>query len=111
RRWDDAIEKFDAASKAAPRTILAEESTIARADVQAFSGAFSAAADALLLFVAESPEALAADRALFRAADLIDRKLHETQRAVELYTRLLNEYPRSQHATSARTRIRELRNG
>jgi tetratricopeptide (TPR) repeat protein len=110
-RWKDAEARFDAAIAAAPRTTLAEEATLARADVMSTSGEHAAAADALIAFVAASPEALAADRALYRAAEIVDRNLHDAARALALYTRLLTEYPKSQHTSVARVRVRELRNG
>lgn len=111
RKWGEAEERFDEAFKASPATALAGESILARSDAQCRSGSCVEAIDALIAYVGAQPDAIAADRALFTAADIADRRLNDAAHALELYTRLLAEYPRSQHVTRARARIRELRNG
>ena len=95
----------------APRTTLADEATIARAQAMSERGDHAAAVDALLAFVASSADGLAADRALYRAATIVDEALVDRARALELYLRLVTEYPRSHHAAAARARLRDLRNG
>ena len=111
RRWSEAGERFERAAAAAPRTTLAEESTLARAQAQSETGDHAGAVEALIGFVGASPDALAADRALYRAAELLERRIGDRARALEVYTRLITEYPRSQHTPAARARIRDLRSG
>lgn len=111
RKWEDAVIRFDQTSSAAPGSLLAEESTLAKADALSRDGESRSAVEILVAFVAASPDALSADRALYRAAQIVDTELQDSSRALELYSRLLIEYPRSQHAAAARARVRLLRNG
>jgi tetratricopeptide (TPR) repeat protein len=109
RRWKDAAERYAKAASAAPRTTLAGEAMLGRADALGASGSSADAMGELLAFVAATPDALAADRALYRAAELADRALDDRARAIELYDRVLAEYPKSQHASLARARLRAMR--
>jgi tetratricopeptide (TPR) repeat protein len=110
-RWRDAAARFASAAALAPKSTLADEATLGRATALGSAGDNAGAVDVLLAFVSATPEALAADRALYRAAEIVERALSDRARALELYTRLLNEYPKSQHATAARSKVRELREG
>jgi hypothetical protein len=46
---------------------------------------------------------------LFHAAEITESKLNDRAKAIELYTRVLTEYPSSIFASTARQRIRLLR--
>ena len=57
----------------------------------------------------EFPDDILADDALFRKAELHERKLKDGAKAMELYQDLLTKYPGSLFVVEARKRYRSLR--
>jgi tetratricopeptide (TPR) repeat protein len=107
--YGDAIERFSDAVRLSRGGSLAEEARYRAALTQRDAGQAQDAVESLLALVAELPEGLLADRALHAAAEILDRDLHDTARALPLYMRVLSEYPTSPKAAVARRRAGELR--
>ena len=61
------------------------------------------------LVIDRFPESLLRDRAMFAVAGLLDTAKADKPGAILMYERLIEKYPNSIHANSARRRIRELR--
>lgn len=55
------------------------------------------------------PESFLVDRSLFRAAEIYEMEIGDLDKAVELYSKIVNEHPGSLMVSEARTRIRLLR--
>jgi tetratricopeptide (TPR) repeat protein len=107
--WTRAIEEMDRAVAAAPKSSLADDALFGRAQAQEGLDNVADAMTSLLQIIAQYPDGTHADRALFHAAELAERKLGDRQKAVELYTRLLTDYPVSTFINPSRVRIRALR--
>ena len=108
-RWADAITEFEGVAAMVTEGALGDEANLMRATAQEQLGRFAEASATLLAIVQAHAEGAAADRALFRAAELNEQKLGNRERALELYGRVLAEYPTSSRANAARLRIRALR--
>ncbi len=107
--WAAAAEELDRAVALGRDASLADEALFARATAQSMLGQDREAVATLLALVKEYADGTTADRALFRAAELTERKLSDRGKAMELYGRVLTEYGASAYAEPARERIRALR--
>jgi tetratricopeptide (TPR) repeat protein len=107
--WEKAIQEMEASISAGVGSALVDEAMMGKADAQESLGKIADAIATLLDIPARYPDGTLSDRALFHAAELVDRKQNDGQKAIELYTRLLTEYPASHFVTQARQRIRALR--
>jgi tetratricopeptide (TPR) repeat protein len=107
--WKRAIEEMDRAVTAAPKSSLADDALYGKSQAQEALDIPADAMATLLQIIEQYPDGTHADRALFHAAELAERKMGDRQRAAELYTRLLTEYPASTFINPSRARIRALR--
>ena len=80
-----------------------------RGKVEQQRGRHAAAAAFYERVVAEFPEGIRADNALFRWAEIAERQLDDAASAKTLYERLFLEYENSILAVEARKRFRRLR--
>ncbi|MBS1911546.1 MAG: tetratricopeptide repeat protein [Bacteroidetes bacterium] len=110
-RWKEAIDGLQTVAKSNPDGALADESLVAEAEAMEMLGRNADAVATLLGVVARYSTGNLADRALYHAAEITDRKLGDRVKGMELYMRLLAEYPKSQFAVQARARVRALRGG
>jgi len=108
RRFDTATARLDSLLQTHGRHALADEARFDRARVQLARGDTSGARRTLRALPRRHPRSPYADRSLYRLA-----QLHEAQdqpaEAIDLYDRLLSDYPQSLLAQDARTRLRMLR--
>ncbi|MCC7439570.1 MAG: tetratricopeptide repeat protein [Armatimonadetes bacterium] len=111
KHYPQAITAMDAVVAKAPQSTIADDALLIRSRSQESLGDSTGALQTLLQLVARYPDGALADRALFRAAQLTEQALRDPQKAAELYTRLLNDYPRSRWVVQARAKIRALRGG
>ncbi len=88
---------------------LADDALYAKGLSEQEMGEQEQALETMLLIVSKYPDGTAADRALYQAAGLAETLSSDPQRAIDLYTRLLSEYPRSTWVNPARAKIRALR--
>lgn len=109
RRSRMALDTLDAVLSKYPEHALADDARFVRAGVLRRSGDSAEARDAFAELPLIHPQSHLADRALFIAAEIAETELEEKEAAVELYTRLLSDYPGSLLASQARKRIRALR--
>ncbi len=109
RKWKDAIGEMEQTVTADADGTLADEALMGKARAQEGMGEPGQAVETLLELVQKYHDGTVTDRALFRAAQLAETALGDTPRALELYTRLLTEFPVSPMVNQARQRIRVLR--
>ncbi len=109
RKWKEALVEMNRAATVGRESSLVDEALLHKARAEEALGDAKGAVATLLGIVAEYPDGTMADRALLHAAELTDRTLGDGPKAIELYTRLLTEYPSAAGVVRARARIRELR--
>ncbi len=88
---------------------IVDDARFLRADVLAELGRTNDAMQAYLEIPLMHPMSFFGDRSLFRAAALARDQQGDTDRSIELFERVLSEYPRSLLVQDARTAIRLLR--
>ena len=104
-----ALDTLEAALARYPQHALADDIRYLRAEVLRRLGRSAEARDAFAELPMIHPQSYLADRALFAAAEIEEVELSDDDSAIELYTRLLTEYPGSLLVSQARVRIRALR--
>lgn len=108
RKWKDAVEELDKVIASAP-TPLADDALLNKATAQENLEQYAEASATLQTIAADYREGTVADRALFHAAEIAERNLEDKAKALELYAKILTEYPSSTYVTRAQQRIRALR--
>lgn len=109
RRPADAIETLDKLLAEHGTHALADDARFLRAQALRDAGQSEAAAAAFAEIPVIHPASFRADRSLFMAAEIMERDLGDTPGAIDMYTRLLTEYPGSLLVAETRSRIRTLR--
>lgn len=109
--WDGVVRAMNIVAERAPGSSLADNALFVKAVSQRKAKKFLEARETLLGIVENYKDGTHADQALYLAAEVSDKELGELDKAVELYTKVLVEYPYSQYVAKARDRIRELRQG
>lgn len=109
RDWPEVIRAMEQAVALAPQSSLADDALMYKASAQRELRRYEEAIATLLSIPEKYPDGTHADRALYRAAQIAETDLKDNARALDLYTKILVEYPYSQHVSQARDKIRELR--
>ncbi len=108
-RFEDAFRVLDSIQLRFPGHQINDDILFARAGIKRKMNDY-AAADSLLASVVEIyPQGILADEALFRRAELYHYYFEEHDTAMDLYRKLLMDYPGSLHTITARARFRALR--
>lgn len=110
-KWAAAAEMYRQAVSAESGSGLADQAQYRRSLAIARNGDPEQCVGVLLDLVVRRPNGLMADRALFGAAEIVDRELHDGKRALALYGQLVNDYPESSFLEEARRRAVQLRGG
>ena len=109
RVWKEAIISAEAAVAESRDESLADDALFMKVVALRNLERYGEAVETALQIVEEYSDGTHADQALFLAAEISEINMADTERAMQLYTRVLVEYPISQRATEARDRIRMLR--
>jgi tetratricopeptide (TPR) repeat protein len=109
RKWSEAIAEMEKAVAMEKEGTVADEALFGKAQAEEALGDAAGASATLLGIVTKYADGSIADRALFHAAEITEGKLADGKKALELYTRLLTEFPTSPFMNRARARIRVLR--
>ena len=109
RKWKEAAEAMAKAASGVGAGSLADDALYAKGEAEEAMGEPGVAMETMLGIVARYADGTVADRALFHAAGIAESIPAERAKAIELYTRLLTEYPRSTYVNAARKKIRSLR--
>jgi len=110
-RYDEAIRVLDSIPSLFPfyDHPIMDDMIFRKAEIMIKKGKLHDADSLFQEVTDEYPESVLADLALFRRATLYDRMLSEKEKAMALYTELLDKYPGSVFVTDARIRFRQLR--
>jgi TolA-binding protein len=109
RRPQVALDTLDAILAEFPQHPLADDVRFLRAKMLRDLALSVEAHDAFAEIPLLHPQSFLADQALFAAAEILETELGNKEAAVELYSRLLSQYPGSLLAGQARDRIRIMR--
>lgn len=108
-KWDEAAAAFVRVKGMARGTSLADRAQLQEGEAHAAAGRSVRAVDVLLDLVRSHPNGLVSDRALYRAAEVTERQLHDGAGALTLYLRLVSEFEFSPLSESARQHALRLR--
>ena len=108
-KYDSALFMLNLIEANFPGHALADNLRFERGQIAAAQGEFEKAAGLFLEVVSIYPDDILADNALMEAARIHDQVLEKRQEAMDLYERMLTEYPGSLFVVEARKRFRSLR--
>jgi TolA-binding protein len=108
-RFEEAHTTLDSIINIYPAHSLTDEIKMMKAGIALKQGKIETARDiyqdVLNLHFAD----ITADDALFKLAELYQYRFNDTTKAMELYEKLISEYPGSLYVVEARKRFREMR--
>lgn len=105
----EALVTLDSILKEFPGHSLTDEVWFKKAEIYSNTGQLDSAVVYYADVVANFPDDILADDALFSLAELQEYRLNNKEKAMELYETLLQKYPGSLYAVDARKRFRALR--
>jgi len=104
----EALAVLDSVSKTFPDNSLIDDVDYRKSALLQKEGKFEAAAALLADIVKDYSWEMLADDALFQLAELKENKLNQKQEAMELYKKILTDYPTSVYVVDARSAYRRL---
>lgn len=108
-RFDDSQKVLDSISFAFPENDLADDILYRKANIAYRTGNFAKAADFYNEVATKYPDELLADDALFKLASIYQFNLGDNTKAMEMYEKLMSDFPGSVYVVEARKRFRTLR--
>lgn len=105
----EALKKLDSIGINFPQNSLADDILMVKAKIELKNTAYSNAAHLLLQLFADHKESIWIDDAIFKLADLYERKLSNIPEALRFYQELITNHPGSLLTNEARNRFRSLR--
>lgn len=110
-KYNEAIAKLDSIQKEAPEHSLADEILYKRYEISFKKKDYASAEGYLNQIVEKFPEDILADNALFQLGDLYENQLPNQDKAIQVYEKLLFDYPGSLFVVEARKRYRSYKGG
>lgn len=108
-RFDEAFAKLDSIVVQFPEHSLEDDVLYARAAIHMKLREYETAANLYAEIIEKYPEEIRADNSLFALAELNERQLDNTEKAMEYYEKIFIEYASSTFSVEARKRFRKLR--
>lgn len=109
KKYDQSISLLDSISASVIFHPILDDVLFKKASVYSETGRFTEASLYLEKVIHEFPDELLADDAMYQLAGLYEIYLGNKDRAMELYARLLQDYPGSLYVIEARKKYRTLR--
>jgi tetratricopeptide (TPR) repeat protein len=106
----EALLLLDSITAEFPNHSIADNVLFKKAEILAKQGKFGDAAKNYNLIIENYPSDLLADDAVFALAGLYETTLNDKAKAMQLYEKILTEYPGSLYVVDARKHFRALRN-
>jgi tetratricopeptide (TPR) repeat protein len=106
----EALAVLDSISTLFPMHSIADNVLFKKAEIFAKNGKFDQAAANYSEIIEKYPYDLLADDALYNLAGLFENQLNNKSKAMELYEKILTQYPGSLYVVDARKHFRALRN-
>ena len=104
-----ALETLDSIFDLATWHPIFDEVLLKKAEIKIKQREFEKAAEYLAMIVEDYSYDITADNALFILAKLNEKEFHDTEKAMQLYQKLMQDYPASLFTVEARKRYRSLR--
>jgi tetratricopeptide (TPR) repeat protein len=101
---------LDSISVLFPMHAIADNVLFKKADIQSKNGKFDLAATSYSVIIDKYPFDLLADDAMYNLAGLYENQLNNKAKAMELYEKILTQFPGSLYVVDARKHFRALRN-
>jgi len=109
RKENEALMMLDSLSDLYPEHNLADEILYTKAKIYKKRGEFDVALNYYLKIMDKYPDDILADDAIYEAAEIYETHQKDNNKAMELYQKILTDYPGSLLVVEARKRFRELR--
>jgi tetratricopeptide (TPR) repeat protein len=106
----DALAVLDSISTLFPMHSIADNVLFKKAEIFSKNGKFDLAASNYSEIMEKYPDDLLADDATYNLAGLYEYQLNNKSKAMELYEKILTQYPGSLYVVDARKHFRALRN-
>ncbi len=106
---EQALVVLDSINILYPKNSLADDILMAKAKIYIAKNDYSEAIAQLQKIVTDYPTGLWADDATFMMADMYETKLSQSDKAKELYQKIITDFPGSLYIIEARKRFRSLR--
>lgn len=107
-KFPEAIATLDSISKLYPFNSLADDVNFRKASIFQKQGKYAEAAVLLESIVKENSWEMLADDALFQLAAIYQNKLNRKEEAMELYKKMLTDYPGSVYVVDSRSEYRKM---
>jgi tetratricopeptide (TPR) repeat protein len=107
---NDALAVLDSVIAEYPMHSIIDNALYKKAEINVKNGKFDTAATYYSQIIEKYPYDLLADDAMFNLAGLYENKLNDKNKAMQLYEKILTQYPGSLYVVEARKRFRALRN-
>ena len=101
--------KLDSIDTQFPKNSLTDDILMAKANIYIKTNELTNAVTMLKTLIADHNSSIWRDDALFKLADLLEKKLNNPEEAKKLYQQLMNDYPGSMFNAEARKRFRNMR--
>jgi len=109
-RDQDALAVLDSISILYPMHSIADNVLFKKAGIYSKNGKFDLAATNYSIIIEKYPNDLLADDSMYNLALLYETQLNNKAKAMELYEKILTQYPGSLYVVDARKHFRALRN-
>jgi len=109
-RDNDALAVLDSVIAEYPMHSIMDNALFKKAEINVKNGKFDDAASYYSQIIEKYPNDLLADDAMFNLAVLYENKLNDKAKAMQLYEKILTQYPGSLYVVEARKHFRALRN-
>ncbi len=106
---DQALTILDSISVLFPGNSLADDIFMAKSKIFIKNNAFNQAIEQLMGIIENYPTELWGDDAVFILADIYETKLNQPAKALELFQKIITDFPGSLYVIEARKRFRKLR--
>lgn len=107
-KFDDAFLKLDSIRTAFPNHALEDDAIYLKSQIYFKKKDYDKTALMLQTIMDNYPEGIRADNAIFELAELYETKLDDTEKATQLYEKILFDYSGSTFSVEARKRYRRL---
>jgi len=105
-----ALAVLDSVIALYPMHSIVDNALFKKAEIYSKNGNFALSASLYNEIIGQFPSDLLADDAMFSLAGIYETQLNEKGKAMELYEKILTQYPGSLYVVDARKRFRSLRN-
>ncbi len=109
RKWPDALSILQSFPEKFPTSDLLDESLLAEGDIYTLLSRYTDALSAYDTLMVRYPQSIAVDQTMMKVGEVYQNGLHDSQKAIATYEKLLEQFPSSIYVAEARKRVRLLR--